>query len=57
MDNILRVPEYGIKNAYVFTNDNVKTIGRISYFPIYMVMFLEEKSIDFVDISLDKYRL
>ena len=57
LDNVLRVPEYGIKNAYVFTNDNVKTIGRISYFPIYMVMFLEEKSIDFVDISLDKYRL
>ena len=57
LDNILRVPEYGIKNAYVFSNDNVKTRGQVSYFPIYMVMFLEEKSIDFVDISLDKYKL
>ena len=57
LDNILRIPEYGIKNAYVLSNDNVKTRGQVSYFPIYMVMFLEEKSIDFVDISLDKYRL
>ena len=57
LDNILRIPEYGIKNAYVFSNDNVKTRGQVSYFPIYMVMFLEEKSIDFVDISLDKYKL
>lgn len=57
LDKILRIPEYGIKNAYVFTNDNVKTRGQVSYFPIYMVMFLEEKSIDFVDISLDKYKL
>ena len=57
LDNILRVPEYGIKNAYVFSNDNVKTRGQVSYFPIYMVMFLEEKSIEFVDISLDKYKL
>ena len=57
LDNILRIPEYGIKNAYVFANDNVKTRGQVSYFPIYMVMFLEEKSIDFVDISLDKYKL
>ena len=57
LDNILRVPEYGIKNAYVFSNDNVKTRGQVSYFPIYMVMFLEEKSLDFVDISLEKYKL
>ena len=57
LDNILRIPEYGIKNAYVLSNDNVKTRGQVSYFPIYMVMFLEEKSIDFVDISLDKYKL
>ena len=57
LDNILRIPEYGIKNAYVFANDNIKTRGQVSYFPIYMVMFLEEKSIDFVDISLDKYKL
>ena len=57
LDNILRIPEYGIKNAYVFSNDNVKTRGQVSYFPIYMVMFLEEKSIDFADISLEKYKL
>ena len=57
LDNVMAVPEYEIEEAYVFTNDNVKTNGKLTYFPIYMVMFLQNNSIDFIDISVDKYKL
>ena len=57
LDNVMAVAEYGIEGAYVFTNDNVKVDGKLTYFPIYMVMFLQADSIDFIDISVDKFRL
>lgn len=56
LDNILRVEEYGIKEAYVFTNDNIKTKGRVTYLPIYMIMFLQNDDEDFIDISMDRFK-
>jgi uncharacterized protein len=52
LDNVMAVDEYEIKEAYVFTNDNVKSSGKTTYLPIYMVMFLQERPISFVDISI-----
>lgn len=57
LDNVLAVKEYGIREAVVFSNDNVITKGRITYYPIYMVMFLQEAPMDFIDISVDRYKL
>lgn len=57
LDNVMAVPEYGIQEAYVFTNDNVKTDGKLTYLPIYMVMFLQDEPIGFIDISVDKFKL
>ena len=57
LDNVLAVAEYGIEEAYVFTNDNVKVDGKLTYFPIYMAMFLQDDPIDFIDISVDKFKL
>ena len=57
LDNVMAVDEYEIEQAYVFTNDNVKTDGKITYFPIYMSMFLQEDAVDFIDISADKFKL
>lgn len=57
LDNVLSIKEYGIHEAYVFTNDNVKVKGRVIYLPIYMIMFLRYDHIDFVDISLDRFRM
>ena len=56
LDNIMDTPEYGIREAYVFTNDNVKTKGRLTYFPIYMVMFLKDEPPEFPDISVERFR-
>ncbi len=57
LDNVMAVAEDGIREAYVFTNDNVKTDGKLTYFPIYMVMFLQDDPIDFIDISVDRFKL
>ena len=40
MDNCLRNPEYGMPEGIVFANCNVSEREKITYLPIYMVMFL-----------------
>ena len=41
LSNVLECGEYDIKEAIVLCNDNVRVDGRITYAPIYMVMFIE----------------
>lgn len=55
--NVLSIEEYGIREAYVFTNDNVKIKGKVVCLPIYMIMFLRDDVIDFADISLERFRM
>ena len=43
LNNLLSNPDYSIKEAYVFQNDNIMTKDKITYYPIYMMMFLENK--------------
>lgn len=43
MDNVLKVPNYGINEGFVFCNDNISTKGSVTYFPIYMLMFLKNE--------------
>ena len=31
MDNVLKVPNYGINEGFVFCNDNVSTKGSVTY--------------------------
>ena len=57
LDKVMAVKEYDIGEAYIFTNDNVKTDGKLTYLPIYMSMFLREDAVDFIDIFVDKYKL
>ncbi len=57
LDNVMAAREYGIEEAYVFTNDNIKVNGKLTYFPIYMIMFLQDEPIGFIDISVDKFKL
>lgn len=35
--------DYAIPEAYVFHNGNVSVSDKISYYPIYMLMFVENK--------------
>ena len=45
MDHMLNLTDYGIGEGYVFCNGNVEKIGKVSYFPIYMLMFLQKKEL------------
>lgn len=41
LNNLLENPAYAIPEAYVFHNGNVSVNGKITYYPIYLMMFLE----------------
>ena len=41
LSNIMENVEYGIQEAFVFQNDNVSVKGKVVYYPIYMLMFIE----------------
>ena len=45
MDNLIEHPEFGIPKGYVFCNGNVETKGKITYYPVYMIMFMQKKEI------------
>lgn len=42
LDNVLHHADYGIPQGFVFCNGNVETNGKITYYPIYMLMFLQK---------------
>ena len=43
LSNVLANEDYDIPEAYVFQNDNVSKVGKITYYPIYMLMFVEKQ--------------
>ncbi|MDD3903015.1 MAG: AAA family ATPase [Sphaerochaeta sp.] len=42
LDNLLSIPNYAISEAFVFHNDNVRQDGKVMYYPMYMLMFVEK---------------
>jgi len=57
LNNLMNAKEYGIEEAFIFTNDNVKIDGKLNYHPIYMVMFLKDEPMEFADIRVGRYRI
>ena len=51
MNNCLENSEYQMQEGFVFANCNVSQKGKVTYLPIYMVMFLQQDS---EQIILDK---
>ena len=45
MDNVLGIPDYDIEEGYVFCGGNVERAGKITYYPVYMLMFLQKKEL------------
>ena len=45
LSNVMENKEYDIPSACVFCNENVKTSGRVTYFPVYMIAFLEQMQV------------
>lgn len=42
LSNVVSSATYNISKAYVLCNDNVKKVGKITYLPIYMLMFIQK---------------
>ena len=57
LDNVLREAGYNIREVLVFSNANTGVKGGITYLPIYMVMFLKDNDVDFVDISIERFKM
>ncbi len=45
MDNILGHESFNMERGYVFCNGNIEVQGKITYFPIYMIMFVQKKTL------------
>ena len=45
LNNIMEVPNYNIDEAYVLSNFNVEVKENITYYPIYMLMFIMDETI------------
>lgn len=56
LNNIMGVSEYPIKEAFVLSNYNVEVKENIIYYPIYMLMFINEQNIELPIIELDDLR-
>ena len=53
LKNVMETPNYAIRQAVVFCNDNVRTKDNILYCPIYMLMFLNNEKIVLGTYKLD----
>lgn len=45
--------EYDLPEALVLNNDNLSVDGRITYVPVYMVMFLEKGDVAPIEYKVD----
>ena len=52
LSNIMDCEEYDLPEALVLNNDNLTVEGRITYVPVYMVMFIVKS-----DPSVTQYRV
>ena len=41
----MKQSDYGIEEGYVFCGGNIEQTDKITYFPIYMLMFLQKKEL------------
>lgn len=45
LDNLLKNKDYNISKAIVLCNDNMRVVGKVTYAPIYMLMFIQKPQI------------
>lgn len=57
LNNIMEISNYTIEEAFIFSNYNVEVKKNLVYYPIYMLMFIENESIVLPKISLDDLSL
>lgn len=53
LNNVLDIQNYSIDEAFVFSNYNVSVKGKITYYPIYMLMFIKNGEFKMPKLELD----
>lgn len=53
LDNFMKVSDYHLEKAYVFSAGNIEKEGNVTYLPIYMCYLLKEQKIGQMIVDLD----
>lgn len=53
LDHFMKVPDYHLEKAYVFSVGNVEKAGSVMYLPIYMCYLLKEQQLEQMIVDLD----
>jgi hypothetical protein len=53
LDNFMKVSDYHLEKAYVFSTSNIEKDGAVTYLPIYMCYLLKEPKIGKMIVDLD----
>lgn len=53
LNNVLNIENYSIDEAFVLSNFNVSVVDKITYYPIYMLMFIKNDDIEMPKLELD----
>lgn len=53
LNNVLNTENYSIEEAFVLSNYNVSVKNKVIYYPIYMLMFINNNDIKMPEIELD----
>ena len=53
LNNVLSIDNYSVNEAFVLSNFNVSVTDKITYYPIYMLMFIKNDDIEMPKIELD----
>ena len=52
LSNVMEISNYSIEEAFVLSNYNVEVKGNLVYYPIYMIMFIEDEEIRLPETEL-----
>lgn len=53
LNNVMEISNYSIEEAFIFSNFNIEVKGNLVYYPIYMLMFLEQEDMVLPKIALE----
>lgn len=53
LNNVLNIDNYSVNEAFVLSNFNVSVVDKITYYPIYMLMFIKNDDIEMPKLELD----
>lgn len=53
LNNIMKISNYSVEEAFVLSNFNVKVKENIIYYPIYMLMFINDEEVKLPEVKIE----